>query len=74
MLMTREDRVGKGFCPGCNFEIPKDTTYVDALCYFAGGYSQLCTWCEDFDNILYEFHLISRAFDRAIENVKKMGA
>lgn len=66
MLMTRQDRTGRGYCPGCNFEV-EGNFHTDTMCYFSSGHSVLCSYCQDFDDFSYNMISIQNEAQRAIE-------
>ena len=68
MLMTREDRTGRGYCPGCNFEV-EGNFHTDTMCYFSSGYSVLCSYCQDFDDFSYDMISIRNEAQRAIDEL-----
>lgn len=70
MLQLQLDRVGKGFCSRCQWEIPKNTIYVDTAFSFGGGYGQLCTDCEDVSDGLYYLHILAWDARRYIEDLE----
>ena len=69
MLMTREDRTGRGYCPGCNFEVVEDF-HTDTLCYFSSGYAVLCEFCQEFDDFSYDMISIRNEAQRAIDDIR----